>query len=167
MMLKNKNGLRIFSESAPPECILRPVATADLLRATVDFFDENFKGAVTTDISPLTAGYAKISAEGVAYFFKLLLNSVFGDTTVHISLYADNRSLIISSSWAPHRKMSDSDLSELKTFAKLSGFDFDFVDTGSDCRISLTSAVSATVALKIYAVSFSRVHSAFIKVFFL
>ena len=167
-MIKSKErGFRIISESIPDDFSKATVKISDIFYATRDFLEENFRGAVELPCETLGEGYALISPNGIAYFFKLLLNAVFGESMVFIKMSTKDNVFSIETSWKHHRDINKCDLAELENVARVSGFKTEFMLDGKICRVAITTELKRERSLPLYAISKSKMHEAYIRVFFL
>ena len=157
----------LISSGFPSNLTLKTVKATDILVSSSDFFNENFRGAIAFDIDPYVPGYTDISADGFAYFFKVLLNAVFGESVVRISSAADAKVLTLFVDWKTKTEISSQDLAELKTTARLSGFDFTILKNQDFTRATITLNLKKTKVLSLYAVSIQTMRDAFVRVFFL
>lgn len=164
--MKQKNLWQRISQSTYNEFIITTVRASEIFKSTEKFFDDNFRGAVITDAEIVSDGYAEVSAEGIAYFFKVLLNAVFGDSVVRIKMISKNDVLDISTEWSFCREITKSDLNELENVARLSGFTLNFSKSESICRADISMKLKTLSYIPLYAVSDEKMLLAYIKVFF-
>lgn len=158
---------KTISERQEDSFVISPISLADVFNATKSFFDQNFRGAVITENEEVFDGYTEASPEGIAYYFKVLLNAVFGKTPLKVAMRLDNDEFIIKTEWQSSGKIPKSDMDELITVSRLSGFSLDF---SSDGELSFATAklkVTPQKFLALYAVSFAKMLEAYNKVFFL
>ena len=157
---------RLISESTPDELSISTVRISDIFLSTQKFFNNNFRGAIITEASPELYGYADTSVDGMAYFFKVLLNAVFGDSVVRVSMEKRDSKFFIKTQWRHCRDISASDLAELENIAKLSGFSLDFSSDGEFDRAEISMPVKIMSYFPVYAVSEFKMHTAYVRVFF-
>ena len=167
-MIHSYNEIRrLISESTPNNFTITTLRVSDISASTEKFFDNNFRGAIITDISPDLYGYVDVSPDGIAYFFKVLLNEVFGDSVVRVFMQKSNNSFHIITRWRKCREISDATREELGKTARFSGFDLVFSQNGEDSEATLTLKIKASKILSVYAISEFKMYSAYIRVFFL
>lgn len=166
-----KNGavydFRLISENAPERYVVSVLSALDVCKSTEKFFSENFRGAISLELPENTAGYVIASPDGIAYFFKVLLNAVFGDSTVKIKMTCDSDFLTLSTEWRNSRNITDDDMKELERAARASGFGFEISHEGEFTRIDLLLSIQTLSYLPLYAVDVKSMHEAYVKVFFL
>lgn len=166
-MIPNVNKRKRISERKEDNFVILPISLADIFNATKDFFDENFRGAVITEKEELFDGYTEASPEGIAYYFKVLLNAVFGDTPLRVGMSLENDEFIIKTEWHSSREISKFDMDELMTVSRLSGFSLDFSLDGEISSATVTLKVTPQKYLALYANSFAKMREAYNEVFFL
>lgn len=167
MNTRNKSGFRLISENAPEKYVVSVISANDVAEATENFFSENFRGAVSVLREDSSDGFVIASPDGIAYFFKVLLNAIFGDSAVKIKISSDSDFLTLSTVWKQSRGISDADMKELSRVANLSGFGFEFSHEGALARADILLSIQALNYLQLYAVDVKSVHEAYVKVFFL
>ena len=158
---------RLISENAPDRYVVSVLSVLDVCKSTEKFFSENFRGAISLELPENTDGYVIASPDGIAYFFKVLLNAVFGDSTVKIKMSCGDNFLTLTTEWNRRRNISEGDMKELERAARLSGFGFEFSHDGILSRVDLLLSIQALSYLPLYAVDTSIMHEAYVKVFFL
>ena len=119
-----------ITESAPDDFIIETLRISDILSSTQKFFDNNFRGAVITEGAPELFGYAEASVDGIAYFFKVLLNVIFGESVLFVNIDKADGKFVIKTKWRHCRDISESDIFELENTARISGFTFNFSSDG-------------------------------------
>ena len=131
------------------------------------FFEQNFRGAVIVESENDIFGYADVSVNGLAYFFKILLNAVFGESTAMISMRKELSELVINTAWRSRAGLDERDCDELNKIASLSGFSLEIRHEGIHYNATVTVPIKIMKALPIYAISDSKTYQAFVRVFFL
>lgn len=147
-----------FSEST--------LSASDIIKSTVKFFDEHFRGAVTVEGDTSVPGFVDISAKGLAYFYRTLLKAVFGKSLVRISMRTGDCKFSIHNEWSSAGELDKYIISELKNIARLSGFDFSFSFSGEVCSAEIVFKLKVTQAIPIYANSVLQMFREYIGVFF-
>lgn len=117
--------------------------------ALEDFLSERFRGAVTVDREVVSAREILISAEYVAYFFKILLTDVYARQLLRINIGSDESSLIIDITTDVPLCLSDREMREIIRLARNGGFEI----YPEECRIRLTAGLSPAMIRRVYAVS--------------
>ena len=158
---------KLISEATPDEFIITTVRISDIFLSTQKFFDNNFRGAIITEGTPELYGYTETSTDGIAYFFKVLLNAVFGESVVRVNMEKTDGKFIIKTRWRHYRDISLADLAELENTARLSGFTLSFSNDGDFCHADITLPVKILSYLPVYAVSEFKMYTAYVRVFFL
>lgn len=158
---------RLISENAPPKYIVSVLSALDVCNSAEKFFSENFRGAILLDLPESTDGYVIASPDGIAYFFKVLLNAVFGNSTVKIKMRCDGDFLKLTTEWKRCDKISDADIKELERTARLSGFGFEISEDGAFSHVDIFLSIQTLSYLHLYAVDTKNMHEAFVRVFFL
>ena len=166
--MRHKKGLwRRISQGTPEEFITTTLRASDIFNATNKFFEDNFRGAVITEGELLTDGYTEASPDGIAYFFKVLLNAVFGDSVVRVKMACEKDIFNISTEWEFCREITKSDLAELENVARLSGFTLEFSNNGNIYRADIAMKLKALSYIPLYAISRENMLLAYNRVFFL
>ena len=161
-----KPNLRLISETIPDEFITNPVYVFDVFEATDEFFDDNFRGAITLENKITKEGFVHVSPDGFAFFHKLLLNAIFGESVVHMKMSSEDGVFKVQSNWKIYNKISDADLALLRSTAELSGFKMTLSEEGEIGTLTLETPIKKTPQLAIYAVSIAKMREAFTRVFF-
>lgn len=143
------------------------LSALDISNATERFFSENFRGSISLELPENVSGYVIAAPDGIAYFFKLLLNAIFGDSAVKIKISYTSDFLTLSTVWKHSCEISDSDIKEMERVARLSGFGFEISHVGEISRIDLSLSIQTLSYLPLYAVDVKNMHEAYVKVFFL
>lgn len=162
-----KPKLRLISETIPDEFITKTVSVGDIFEATDEFFDDNFRGAITVDNELTADGYVNISPDGFAFFHKVLLNAIFGESVVRLRMLCENSCFLVEARWKVYKSISNSDLALLRSTANLSGFSMTLNEDEKEGKLTLSMPIRATPYLAIYAVSIAKMREAFTRVFFL
>lgn len=161
-----KPKFRLISETIPDRFISKVSHVCDIIGAIEEFFEDNFRGAIITEASHDTDGYLNISTDGFAFFHKVLLNAIFGESVVRLRMFTDDASFKVEARWKVYKRISESDLALLESTAKLSGFTMRLSDVGEDGFLLLEMPIRKTPKLAIYAVSKAQIYEAFTRVFF-
>ena len=166
-MIQGYNKIRkLISESTPNNFTITTVRISDISLSTEKFFDNNFRGAIITESASDLYGYVETSPDGIAYFFKVLLNEVFGDSVVRVSMQKHENSFQMITKWRQFRDISEFAREELEKTARLSGFDIAFSQSGNECEATLTLKIKTAKILSVYAISEFKMHTAYVRVFF-
>ena len=166
MRRDGQQKLRLISESYPDNFIIETISIFDIYRATEEFFDDNFRAAITLERDLCSEGFVNISADGFAFFYKVLLNAIFGESVVHIKMSSHGGVFETKANWKIYKGISKSDLSLLRSTAELSGFKMTLSEDGDVGCVTLSSPIKKTPQLAIYAISAAKMHEAFTRVFF-
>ena len=146
---------------------IQTVSFTEIAEATKAFLNENFSGAVRISANYKEGGFVDVSADGFAYFFKVVLGSVFGREVIDIDLYSNEAQFKVTIEWNARSSIKDSERDTLLTVAKNSGFDFEFSQGDDKIRIVLNLKKSSLPFLSVYATDLNRMMLAFKRVFFL
>ena len=157
---------RRLSDYIPDEFEITTVRISDVFQSTQRFFDNNFRGAVITEGTPELFGYTETSVDGIAYFFKVLLKAIFGESVVKVNMDKRDSGFVIRVRWLRCREISPSDLSELENTAKLSGFSLKLSSDGEFDEAEISLPVKIMSYFPVYAVSEFKMHTAYVRVFF-
>ena len=166
MKVYNGNNRRLISESTPTNFEITTVRISDITASTQRFFENNFRGAILIEEFPFFHEYVDTSPDGIAYFFKVLLNAVFGDSVVRISMEKEDGEFLIKTRWRYTRDISDGDIFELEKTARLSGFKLEFRQGGEFSEANILIPIKKTNVLTVYAISEFKMHTAYVRVFF-
>ncbi len=166
-MIPNTEKRKRVSERKEDNFVILPISLSDIFNSTKSFFDENFRGAVITEKDEIFDGYTEVSPTGIAYYFKLLLNAVFGETPLRVSMSLLNGEFIIKTEWQTLREIPKSDIDELVTVSRLSGFSLDFLNDGERSFAIARLKVAKQKYLALYAISFEKMLESYNKVFFM
>lgn len=161
-----KPNLRLISDTVPDEYIKKQVRVFDIFRATEDFFEDNFRGAITVDSELSSDGYVLISPDGFAFFHKALLNAIFGESVVRLRMFRENGLFKVEAKWKIYNRISKSDLELLRSTANLSGFSMKLDESGQIGTLILEMPVRQISEISIRAVSSVRMRETFTRVFF-
>ena len=162
-----KPKIRLISETIPDEFILKTVFIKDIFEATEEFFDDNFRGAIIVDNELDSDGYVNISPDGFAFFHKVFLNAIFGESVVRLRMFCEKNHFKVEAKWKIYNKISKSDLNLLYSTANLSGFSMTVNEDGKEGNLTLSMPISAKPYIAIYAVSLAKMRETFTRVFFL
>ena len=154
-----------ITEKSPDDFIIETLRISDILNSTQRFFENNFRGAVITEGTPELFGYAEASVDGIAYFFKVLLNAVFGESILRVNMDKANGRFVIKTQWRHCRDISESDLFELENTARISGFTFDFSKNGEFDKIDISTPLKIMSYFPVYAISEFKMYTAYVRVF--
>ena len=158
---------RLISQSSEDKFVLTTVRISDIGISMQRFFDLNLRGAVIVECEKDLFGYADVSVNGLAYFFKILLNSIFGESIARINMRKELSRLVIDTSWHTKTGLGEEELCELERISKLSGFSLEISRNGVYHTATVTVPIKIMKALPIYAISDSKTYQAFVRVFFL
>ena len=161
------NEKRLISESTPSDFTITTIRMYDVASSIQKFFDTNFRGSIITEEFPFFHEYTEVSPDGIAYFFKVLLNAVFGESVVRVSITKEDRKFVIKTKWRNTRDISAEDLCELRKNARLSGFELSFFQNEDYCEAHAYLPLKLTNYISVYANSEFRMYTAFVRVFFL
>ena len=164
--MANKN-FRLISEAEPQKYVISVLSVNDICNSTERFFDDNFRGAIEVEPSSNKHGHVMVSPNGVAYFFKYLLNAIFANTKIKLTMSCDDELLTLSTIWKKSRELTAEQITTLERVSRASGFGFEFFDDGEHSRIDLFISVQALNYIPIYATDTHDMHSAYVEVFFL
>ena len=167
MKKKLISDFRLISENAPEKYVATVLSAHDVCKSTERFFSDNFRGAILLKMPENTCGYVITSPDGIAYFFKVLLNSVFGDSAIKIKMSCDRDFLTLSTVWNGEQTINEYDLKELERVARLSGFGFEVSSEGGISRVDVFLSLQTLSFIPIYATDTNIMHQAYVKVFFL
>ena len=161
------NEKRLISESTPGDFTITTIPMYDVASSIQNFFDTNFRGSIITEEFPFFYEYTEISPDGLAYFFKVLLNAVFGESVVRVSITKEDRKFVIKTKWRNMREIRAEDLDELRKTARISGFELSFSQNEDFCEAYASLPLKLTNYISVYANSEYRMFTAFVRVFFL
>ena len=161
-----KPSIRFISEYKPTEFTKKQLRIFDIFKATEDFFEDNFRGAICVDSELACDGFVLISPDGFAYFHKVLLNAVFGESVVRLRMFRENGLFKLEASWKIYNRISKSDLDILSSTATLSGFSMKLNESGEVGALILEAPVRQAPEISISAVSQARMRETFTRVFF-
>jgi hypothetical protein len=162
-----KHNFRFISEGEPQRYVISVLSVKDVCISTEKFFDDNFRGAIELHPSESNDGHVMASAEGIAYFFKYLLNAIFSKSKIDLEMNCDSELLTMSTRWKRLRELSVEDIRTLERVARASGFGFEIKDDGDYSKIDLFLSIQALNYIPIYAKDAYNMHKAYIEVFFL
>ena len=165
-----KRRKRLISEGYPLRFNLTSCASSGIVSGMEEFLSENFRGAITFKNSNNALSYLTISPDGLAYFFKVLLNAIFGNSVVNIHFYSEKTEFRIHVSWKYNREFTEDELAELNGTAYLSGFSVLYSlngEEGSTQSLTITMKSDPLEWLYLYAPTSNKIKQAFKNVFFL
>ena len=162
-----QNKFRLISQNAPEKYVITMLNARDVCLGSERFFDENFRGSILFEMPESVNGYVIASADGIAYFFKVLLNAIFGDSTVKVRITSDKELLYIRTEWKSKKEISSEDLSELERVARVSAFGFEISHGADVSHLDIFLSIQTLSYLPLYAFDVEKMHEAFVRVFFL
>lgn len=157
---------RLISESEPTNLTISSFTASQVARGATEFLDDNFSGAVSYEIDLKTHTCVMLSPDGLAYFFKYLLNAIFGNTVVNISFSETDTDFLITTEWKCHRELLPEELHELKMIAYAAGFNTIFSSRGDMRLITLSTKCGLSEKIYVYANGYDKIKNAFKRVFF-
>lgn len=119
-------------------------SSSDVIKSLTTFSEEHFRGILSLEVVANDSGLVMISADGFAFFLKLLLFRVFGRAEVKATVECERHAMHVTFDLCG----VDIETKQLFEVAELSGFS---VERLGDSVIRLTTEVKRTTALKIYA----------------
>ena len=167
MKTYEKYAKRLISESTPDNFKVSTIRVTDIFISTQNFFNTNFRGAIVTENVGELFGYVDTSVDGIAYFFKVLLNAVFGNSVVNVTMTQAAGRFYIKTKWRKCREITLTDIAELERSARLSEFSLDFSSDGEFCYADISMKTKNMSYLPVYAISEFKMHTAYVRVFFL
>lgn len=135
-------------------------STSDVIKSLTVFSEEHFRGILSLEVVKNEGGLVMISADGLAFFLKLLLCRIFGRTEVRAAIECERSTMHITFDLSG----VDIDTTHLFEVAELSGFE---VAIPGDSAIRLTTEVKRTSVLKVYAGDADAFLSHLYEVFFM
>ncbi len=158
--------IKNISKRVPENFILETLSISDVYKSTEKFFDEHFRGAVEISADIEREGFVSASPSGIAYFFRLLLEHIFGDGVLHVKMQTNNYNFIISSEFSVERELDSKTRATLENVARVSGFELIFSKKDKVTVIEATLNMRATQAIPIYARGVRLLSLAYVDVFF-
>ena len=158
--------IKNISKRVPQNFVLETLSIYDIYNSSEKFFEEHFRGAVEISSDIECEGFVSASASGVAYFFRLLLEHIFGDGVLHIKMQTNNYKFIISAEFSIEREMDSKTKASLENVARVSGFDLIFSKNGKITSVVASFNMRATQSVPIYARGAKLMSLAYVDVFF-
>ena len=165
-----KKRKRLISEGYPTRFNLARCSSSSLSSGIEEFLSENFRGAISFESSENALTFLTISPDGLAHFFKVLLNAIFGNSVVNIHFHAESAEFRIYVSWKFNREFTEDELAELNGTAYLSGFSVLYSLSGEEVSmqsLSITMKSDPLEWVSLYATTSDKIKWAFKNVFFL
>ncbi len=131
-----------------------------------EFFEDNFKGAITVDFEESATGFLVTSAVAIAYFFKYLLNAVFGRTAIRVKMRAVEKHFGIEVRWRKACELTDRDELLLRHIARTANFTLELDRKSEICSAVLDAELMPSRTVTIYANTSRHIINAFNGVFF-
>ena len=168
MITEGKEKMELLSGGEPSDYTKKRISFRTLYTGTRDFLMENFRGAVSFDEDITSSENLVISPDGFAYFFKYVLNVVFGNTVLNVKMTSVRKDFTVTLDWKKHRSLTEGEELALQRIALASGFKLNLNETNE--RITLTLYAEAKIYgyINIYAPVFNnQIKTAFNRVFYL
>lgn len=159
--------VRMISEGVPSDFSHQMLPASSIYSAVEDFFDEYFRGAVIIDGDRIAPGYLDMSADGLAFFFKLLFKAAYGESTVKINISSENYFYHIRSQWKKRKEITEKEIFELKNAASFAGFNVHYYEEDGSYNFHLWTKIKVSNVLRVYANSFQTFRHTLTRVFFL
>ena len=121
-----------------------------LARASCEFFNDNFLGAVDWSFGELKPYKTYISFEKYTYFLRTLFDFIFGESLIKASFSTPGEQLEVSLTWK-NRELDSFELKELSLISRSSGFEFEYSTTGRAQSLVLKHERVKETAFSIYA----------------
>ncbi|MBO7303751.1 MAG: hypothetical protein J6V09_00815 [Clostridia bacterium] len=132
-----------------------------------EFFCEHLRGSIVFENNTTEEGFATISIEGLAKFYKRLAAMLFGESTLRIHSSSENLYCKMVTEWEPCRKIGERERAELSALAKEGGFEVRFAPGEYTEKLAVLIELKPMKYLSIYATSFDVIRDAFYRVFVL
>ncbi len=158
--------LERLSKRAPQNFTLETLSVTDVFRTTQKFFDENFRGAVVTASDFEVERFISASPTGIAYFYRLLLEHIFGEGVLYVKMQINNYKFIMQNEFSIKRRLDEKTKIKLENVARLSGFDIIFTSKHENTAIDIVFDIRPTQAIPIYARAARLLFLAYVDVFF-
>ena len=147
--------------------LIETVSVMKLCSVMDEFFEEYLRGAIVFENRTTEDGYASISIEALAKFYKRLAAMLFGESTVRIQSSSENLYCKLVTEWGPCRKIGERERAELSALAKAGGFEVKFAEGEYTQKLAVLIELRPLKYLSIYATSFDVIRDAFYRVFVL
>ena len=147
--------------------LIETVSVKRVCSVMEEFFDEYLRGALIFDNSLSEDGFAQISPESLATFYKRLAAMLFGETTIKLRAYSENLYCKLVAEWAPCDKIGERERAELAQIAKQGGFEIVFKDGEYTEKLAVLIELRPQKFLSMYAHTQNSVRDAFYRVFVL
>ncbi len=157
---------RLISQNDPTEFLIEQFTTFEIYNEVSEFLMRNFKGAITFELTKYEPGFIHMSADGIAFFFKYLLNAIFGRNLVHVKMCSETDKFEISINWKHVRDFTETELKSLNYIAYVSGLDIEIGSDGETDHVILKTKTLSQAYIPIYANARRRITEAFYCVFF-
>ncbi len=118
--------------------------SSDVIKSLVKFSEEHFRGILAVDVENNESGLVNISADGLAFFLKMLLCRVYGRAEVKAAINCERRVMHVTFDLCG----VDIDTTGLFEIVEKSGFEVSLL-SGTVFKIS--TEVKRTSVLKVYA----------------
>ncbi len=164
--MANSDLLTRLSKRVPESFTVETLALFDICKSTEKFFDENFRGAVLVSCDECPESFVSASATGVAYFYRLLLEHIFGESVLYVKMQTNGYKFVIQNEFSIKRKLEEETKFKLENVARLSGFDIFFTSRDDNTLIDIVFNMRPTQAIPIYARSVRLLELAYVNVFF-
>ena len=112
----------------------KDVHLSNLTISLFEFLNEHFRGAIEMHISGEPFGSISVCPSGIAYFIKLILVEVYGNSLVKASFTSTQRRFTIEI----QHELGERDMSYIMKVARMSGFDEEVYESG---RIVISTRV--------------------------
>lgn len=138
-----------------------------LCRVMDEFFEQKLRGAILFDNNTTAEGFATLSIECLAKFYKRLAAMLFGESTVRIRSESENLYCKLLTEWEPCNKIGERERAELTALAKEGGFEVKFASGEYTEKLAVFIEIKPMKYVSIYATSFDVIRDAFYRVFIL
>lgn len=159
-MRRRKINGRCLSDKLPARTSKSAVDAEEFSSALEKFADEYLRGAVEITVSGRSQGYASVSAEMTAYMLRTAMENTKDDEVLRIEIsLGDNLTLKISYEYDPDSET----VASVIGIARIAGF----VAQRCENTITLTSCITDSSTIKIYAISKNEIANHLYEIFFL
>lgn len=153
-----------ISDSRPSDPVARVFLGLYFAEAVDEFLSNNFKGCIRVNRSKFDNESVLVCGDYVAYFFKLLLTSVYGRVLLNMDISSGNQELVMSIEAAEVLNIADSELRQIIKTARNAGMNIAISDRGmtltlkyKDAQIHKVYAISPEDGKRYVAESFSEI----------
>lgn len=153
------NEISFDTDSHLDDISVLQIIVNDVSLGLEKFFTEHFKAYVTVENSAASEKFISISTDGLSEIFKLLLNSIFGSSVLHVKLSVTRTDFIIECRWRSASEDKET-LLNIKHLSEISGFRFNSAFDGANQTVFLYAPISANKFLPIYAKAVNAVYAA-------